>query len=112
MAGAVARAASLVDDSAQRPKEIRGAVDFVDDDQLTGLRTQVGIRIGHTPPVGRPLEVEVDCVASPGSRDLLCQGGLADLAGTEQNHGRHSLEARLDRGAETAFDEHLETPES
>ena len=36
MAGAVTRAPSLVDDSPHRPEEIGRAVDFVDDDQLTG----------------------------------------------------------------------------
>ena len=92
--GGLAAADALVDDTAQRLKQVRDAVDFVQYDQAVAFRGEIAARIRQLLPVHRILQIEVQ--ALPGDAPLMGllrlregsrQRGLADLARSQEGHG-------------------------
>ena len=71
-------------------------MNFVDDDQLSGLCSQVGIGVVQPAEIGRALEVEVDCLGLSATREAAGESGLPDLPGSEEDPGRHVPEPVFD----------------
>ena len=80
------RRRARVDEPAQAPEELRGALDLVEDDELVRVLRQVELRLGELGAVRLGLEVEID--RRPRAGQLERQRGLAHLARPEQRHGR------------------------
>jgi hypothetical protein len=68
-------------------------MDFIDDDELSGLCTQESVGILKTTPVDRPLEIEVDRAGLPARDNLARQCRLTYLAWAKENDSRHLAEA-------------------
>jgi hypothetical protein len=67
-------------------------MDLVDDDQLSGLRSQVGVGIVQAAEVGWALEIQVDRSGLSTGGDPPGEGCLPDLAGAQEDHGRRMPE--------------------
>ena len=104
MPGAISCCAAVVDNSAQRLKERRSAVNLVDDDELANLGAQKCVRILEAPLISWTLKVKVYRPCLPHGRDLASQCGFADLARAEENDSRHLSQALFDDGAESSRD--------
>jgi len=76
-------------------------MDLVNDHELSRLGSKKGVGILKTPPVDRTLKVEVYRSRLSLRGDLLRQGGLTHLPGSEQNNSRHLPEAFFDGWTET-----------
>jgi len=84
---------AIIDNAAQNLEQTRQALNFVDDDELARLLSQIGIGIVKPPQVSRSLEIEIQRGRWPVGGDLSGQGGLADLARPQQSHRRRFAKA-------------------
>lgn len=102
MPGTISRCAAVVDNSPQRLKERRSAVNLVDDYELANLGAQKCVRILEAPPISWTLKIKVYRPCLTCGRDRASQRGFADLARTEENDSRHLPEALFNEGAESS----------
>ena len=84
--GAPTAPSALVDLAPEHPKELRHALDLVQNHQPPGVQIKVPPRIREPGRIAGILQVEVDAVRCLRG-DLAGQRGLADLARTEEYHG-------------------------
>jgi len=89
-----------IDEPAQAAKELRRALDLVEDDELVRVLREVQLRLRELRPVGLRLEIEID--RRPRGGQFERQGGLADLARPEQRRGRGFDQGRSEVGNESA----------
>ena len=79
-------AAAFVDEPAEVPEEVRGALDLVEDDQLVGVLCEIEFRFSEFRAVAFGLQIEVEGGSRFGGLEGQC--GFAGLARTEQRDGR------------------------
>ena len=107
---ALASANTLVDDPAQRRKELRHALNLVEHHQLLSMRTEVGWRIGQLLLVGWALQIQIQPRLAQPPRtpfgDLPRQRGLAHLPWPQEGNRRELAELGVQRGGELAFKFH------
>ena len=73
-----------VDQTTQRLKQLRYAMDFIENDQLVLVVSQKKLRIAELVAVGLRFKVEVQ--RWPGFGQLMRQGGLAHLPRSDERH--------------------------
>ena len=98
----VSAAAAFVDEPAEAPEELRGALDLVEDDQLVRVLRQVELRLGELCAVGFGLQIEID--RRPCSGDFMRQRGLARLTRPQQRHRRNFGQGGHERREKPARD--------
>ena len=108
---------ALVDDSAQGLKQLGGTVDFVQHHQAVVFRGEIAARVRQLFPVDGILQVEVQALpkGAPLARIVRLREGsrqrrLADLARSQEGHGREQPQAFLQAYAQESWDcvaEHL-----
>jgi hypothetical protein len=99
MPGAISCCAAVIDNSAQRFKERRSAVNLVDDDELANLSAQKCVRVLEAPLIGRTLKVKVYRPCLPQVGDLASQRGFAYLTWAEKDDPRHLPQPPFDNRA-------------
>ena len=82
--------ASFVNQSAQHGKKFRYAVDFIDDDELGGLRSQIGFRVFQAAAVRGKFQIQVHRALGPVGRQLTRKRGFSHLTWSEQDRRRHA----------------------
>lgn len=89
-------AATGVDLSPQNLEETRQALDLVEDDEPVTVQVQVAAGVREAGGVEGVLEIEVEAVRYV-SRQFPGEGGLADLAGSEENDRREVRQVAADQ---------------
>jgi hypothetical protein len=78
-------------------------MDLIDDDKLSGLRSEESVRVAQATLIHGALEIEIESRGSRLTRsNITRKRSLADLARAKQDHGGHLFEAILDVWAQAA----------
>ena len=88
-------ATPLVNLASEHPKDVRHALDFVQDHQPFDVELEIPSRVRETSRIAGTLQIEVQAVRRL-RRDVAGERSLADLARTEECHGRCLLKVLQD----------------